>query len=327
VNLAENQAARPVGASTTGLARVLFLFLDGVGLGPDDPQVNPFAAANLPNFSELLNGRRLVAGSAPWDGDRASLRAVDALLGVDGSPQSATGQAALLTGRNVPALVGEHYGPKPNQAVAGIVRADNLFKQVVRRGGSAALLNGYPPRYFQSIESGHRLYSSIPLAATAAGLELKSVEDMQAGRAIAADFTGAGWAAQPGFPAAPIYSPEQAGHQLALLAQQYDLAWFDYWVSDLVGHRGELADAVALLENLDGVIGGLARAWSDRGDLIVISSDHGNLEDLSRRGHTRNPVPALLIGRREERLAFAAPLQDLTSFAPAILALVFGADG
>jgi len=218
VNLAENQAARPVGASTTGLARVLFLFLDGVGLGPDDPQVNPFAAANLPNFSELLNGRRLVAGSAPWDGDRASLRAVDALLGVDGSPQSATGQAALLTGRNVPALVGEHYGPKPNQAVAGIVRADNLFKQVVQRGGSAALLNGYPPRYFQSIESGHRLYSSIPLAATAAGLELKSVEDMQAGRAMAADFTGAGWAAQPGFPAAPIYSPEQAGHQLAVLA-------------------------------------------------------------------------------------------------------------
>jgi hypothetical protein len=327
VNLAENQAARPVGASTTGLARVLFLFLDGVGLGPDDPQVNPFAAANLPNFSELLNGRRLVAGSAPWDGDRASLRAVDALLGVDGSPQSATGQAALLTGRNVPALVGEHYGPKPNQAVAGIVRADNLFKQVVRRGGSAALLNGYPPRYFQSIESGHRLYSSIPLAATAAGLELKSVEDMQAGRAMAADFTGAGWAAQPGFPAAPIYSPEQAGHQLAVLAQQYDLAWFDYWVSDLVGHRGELADAVALLENLDGVIGGLARAWGDRGDLIVISSDHGNLEDLARRGHTRNPVPALLIGRQEERLAFAAHLQDLTSFAPAILALIFGADG
>ena len=327
MNLAENQAARPVGASTTGLARVLFLFLDGVGLGADDPQLNPFAAAHLPNLAELLEGRRLVAGSAPWDGDRASLRAVDALLGVDGSPQSATGQAALLTGRNVPALVGEHYGPKPNQAVAGIVRADNLFKQVVQRGGSAALLNGYPPRYFQSIESGHRLYSSIPLAATAAGLELRSVEDMQAGRAMAADFTGAGWAAQPGFPAAPIYSPEQAGHQLALLAQQYDLAWFDYWVSDLVGHRGELADAVTMLENLDAVIGGLARGWGDRGDLIVISSDHGNLEDLSRRGHTRNPVPALLIGRREERLAFAATLRDLTSFAPAILALIFGGRG
>ena len=326
MSLAEDQAPRPAVSGMAGLARVLFLFLDGVGLGADDPQVNPFSAANLPNLAALLDGRRLVAGSAPWDGPAASLRAVDALLGVEGSPQSATGQAALLTGRNVPSLVGEHYGPKPNQAVAEILRTDNLFKQVLRRGGSAALLNGYPPRYFQSIKSGHRLYSSIPLAVTAAGLDLMSVEDMRANRAMSADFTGAGWASQPGFPAAPTYTPEQAGSQLALLAGQYDLSWFDFWLSDLVGHRGEMADAVALLENLDAVIGGLARAWGDRSDLVVISSDHGNLEDLSRRGHTRNPVPALLIGRQEERLAFAAGLYDLTSFAPAILTLIFGAD-
>ncbi len=325
MSLAEDQAPRPAVSGMAGLARVLFLFLDGVGLGADDPKVYPFSAANLPNLAALLDGRRLVAGSAPWDGPAASLRAVDALLGVEGSPQSATGQAALLTGRNVPSLVGEHYGPKPNQAVAEILRTDNLFKQVLRRGGSAALLNGYPPRYFQSIKSGHRLYSSIPLAVTAAGLDLMSVEDMRANRAMSADFTGAGWASQPGFPAAPTYTPEQAGSQLALLAGQYDLSWFDFWLSDLVGHRGDMADAVALLENLDAVIGGLARAWGDRSDLIVISSDHGNLEDLSRRGHTRNPVPALLIGRQEERLAFAAGLHDLTSFAPAILALIFGA--
>lgn len=327
MSLAENQAPRPARPGTAGLARVLFLFLDGVGLGADDPQLNPFSSANLPNLAELLEGRRLVAGSAPWDGPAASLRAVDPLLGVEGSPQSATGQAALLTGLNVPSLIGEHYGPKPNQPVAEILRADNLFKQVLRRGGSAALLNGYPPRYFQSIESGHRLYSSIPLAVTAAGLDLKSVEDMRASRAMAADFTGAGWAAQPGFPAAPIYTPEQAGRQLALLAGQYDLSWFDFWLSDLVGHRGEMEDAVALLENLDAVIGGLVQAWDNRGDLVVISSDHGNLEDLSRRGHTRNPVPALVIGRREERLAFAADLHDLTSFAPAILRLIFGDQG
>jgi hypothetical protein len=27
----------------TGQRKVLFLFLDGVGLGQDDPQINPFA--------------------------------------------------------------------------------------------------------------------------------------------------------------------------------------------------------------------------------------------------------------------------------------------
>lgn len=303
---------------------MLFLFLDGVGLGADDPKINPFAAADMPNLVDLLEGRRLVAGSAPFEGQRATLLAVDARLGVEGAPQSATGQAALLTGENVPAQVGEHYGPKPNPAVREIVQRDNLFMQVLERGGSAALLNGYPPRYFEAIESGVRLYSSIPLAVTAAGVELMTVEDMQNGRAFSADFTGAGWSEQPGFPSIPVYDPMEAGRQLAKAADQYDLAWFDYWPSDFAGHRGDIADGIALLENLDAVLGGLVEGWGDRSDLIVVSSDHGNLEDLSKRGHTLNPVPALVIGPAEMRKGLAGKLEDLTSFAPAILETLFG---
>ncbi|MFQ5922689.1 MAG: peptidase [Anaerolineales bacterium] len=303
---------------------MLFLFLDGVGLGPDDPERNPFSSADMPNLVKLLEGRRLVDGSAPFEGQRATLLAVDARLGVEGAPQSATGQATLLTGENVPSQVGEHYGPKPNAAVAEIVRRDNLFKQVLERGGSAALLNGYPPRYFEAIERGARLYSSIPLAATSAGLELMTVEDMQDGRAFSADFTGVGWSEQPGFPSIPTYDPALAGRQLARAAEPYDLAWFDFWPSDFAGHRGEMTEAIALLENLDAVLGGLVEAWLGRSDLIVVSSDHGNLEDLSRRGHTLNPVPAMLIGPLEMRRGLASELEDLASFAPAILETLFG---
>ncbi|MFQ5943408.1 MAG: peptidase [Anaerolineales bacterium] len=304
--------------------RVLFLFLDGVGLGPDDPERNPFSIADMPNLVGILEGRRLVDGSAPFEGQRATLLAVDARLGVEGAPQSATGQAALLTGENVPSRVGEHYGPKPNPAVAEIVRRDNLFKQVLDRGGSAALLNGYPPRYFEAIESGVRLYSSIPLAATSAGLDLMTVEDMQNGRAFSADFTGAGWSEQPGFPAIPRYDPAQAGRQLARAAEAYDLAWFDFWPSDFAGHRGKMVDAISLLENLDAVLGGLFEAWEERSDLLVMSSDHGNLEDLSQRGHTLNPVPALLVGPLAARQQFVSELDNLASFAPAILTSLFG---
>jgi len=303
---------------------VLFLFLDGVGLGPDDPERNPFSAADMPYLLGLLDGRRLVEGSAPFEGQQATLLAVDARLGVEGAPQSATGQAALLTGENVPSQVGEHYGPKPNPAVAEIVRRDNLFKQVLERGGSAVLLNGYPPRYFEAIERGLRLYSTIPLAATSAGLELMTVEDMQDGRAFSADFTGVGWSEQPGFPSIPTYDPAQAGRQLARAAESYDLAWFDFWPSDFAGHRGEMSDAVALLENLDAVLGGLVEAWEGEPNLIIVSSDHGNLEDLSRRGHTLNSVPAILIGPPEMRRDLARGLEDLASFAPAILETLFG---
>ena len=273
------------------MARVLLLFMDGVGLGADDPSLNPLAAASMPHLSSLLEGRRLLRSAAPFQGAEATLLAVDACLGVDGMPQSASGQAAILTGRNVPKEVGEHYGPKPNPAVAAIVRQGNLFSDVVRRGGTAGLLNAYPPRYFEGIESGRRLYSCIPLAATVAGLPLRSSEDLIRGQAFSADFTGEGWALQPGFPGAPVYTPAEAGSRLAEQARQLDLAWFDYWPSDYAGHRNDADESRKLLESIDGVLGGLADAYRGSPDLVVVTSDHGNLEDLNRRGHTRNPGP------------------------------------
>ena len=102
--------------------RLLFLFLDGVGLGENDPTINPLAGAEMPNLRALLGGQPLVASAAPFESQRATLLPLDACLGVPGTPQSATGQATLLTGRNVPAEIGYHYGPKPNPAVAAYLR-------------------------------------------------------------------------------------------------------------------------------------------------------------------------------------------------------------
>lgn len=301
------------------MARVLFLFLDGVGLNGADPERNPFAAAQMPYLRSLLDGRQLLRTTAPYDGQIASLRAVDARLGIEGLPQSATGQASLLTGRNVAAEIGVHYGPKPNPPIASILRQDNLFSMVKRIGGEAALLNAYPPRYFASIRSGRRLHAAIPLAVTSAGIPLRTAEDLQAGLGISADFTGAGWVAQPGFPPAPVYTPAEAGMLIAKLAQKVDLAWFEYWLTDYAGHRGSLQQAITLLEGFARVLESIVNAWDMVSDLIVISSDHGNLEDLSVRGHTLNPVPALLIGPESLRKEFASNLDDLTDFVPAIL--------
>jgi 2,3-bisphosphoglycerate-independent phosphoglycerate mutase len=306
------------------MPRLLFLFLDGVGLGEEDPARNPLVAARTPSLDRLLQGRRLVLASAPLDGERATLRAVDACLGVEGTPQSASGQAALLTGRNVPAQIGGHYGPKPTPQIAAMLRQGNLFMQVTRSGRTAALLNAYPPRYFEAIDRGRRLYSAIPLAAAAAGVPLLTAQDLQSGHALSADFTAAGWVAQPGFPPAPVLTPAEAGRRLAGLSLNHDLTWFDYWPSDYAGHRGTLDEAVGLVETFDAVLGGLAAAWEDREDLVVITSDHGNLEDIEARGHTLRPVPALLIGPARLRRGFADNLRDLTDFAPAVVRTIFG---
>ncbi len=296
---------------------ILFLFLDGIGLGADDPAHNPFVAARLPNLRGLLGGRPLLADTPRLETDRAVFVPTDACLGVAGPPQSATGQAAILTGVNAPLLAGGHWGPKPNRSVAEIIERASLFRQLRAQGRSAALLSGYPPRYFDAIQSGRRNYSAVPLAVVAGGYPLMTVDDVRAGRAFSTDFTGAGWHRELKITDVPIYEPAAAGRQLAAAAQAYDFAFFEHWPTDYAGHRAELPEAVTLLETFDAVLGGLLAAWDDAAGLIVISSDHGNLEDLSHSHHTRNRVPTLVIGRA--RAAFAQHLHDLTGFAPAIL--------
>lgn len=297
----------------------LFLFLDGVGLGADDPAVNPLAKAAMPNLQALLGGHRLVEGVAPQETERATLLSLDATLGVEGMPQSATGQAALLTGRNVPAEVGEHYGPKPNPPVADILRNGNLFSSLKKQGKTAALLNAYPPGFFKGIESGRRLYSAIPLAVTHAGFPLFNEDDLFANKAMSVEFTGQGWRDHLGYEDSPIREPDEAGRHLAKLAKSYDFAFFEHWLSDIVGHRQAMEAAVEYLETFDGVLGGLLETWDDEAGLVLITSDHGNLENLDTRRHTHNPVPGLVIGAEELRRRFVEGMRDLTDVAPGIL--------
>jgi 2,3-bisphosphoglycerate-independent phosphoglycerate mutase len=297
----------------------LFIFLDGVGLGPDDPNNNPFSRAQMPALQRLLGGEKLFAGVAPRESERASLHGLDASLGVAGVPQSATGQATLLTGINVPAEVGYHYGPKPNPAVAEFLRNGNLFNTLKKAGRQAALLNAYPPGYFKAIDSGRRLYSAIPLAVSSAGIALKNAQDLASGRALSADFTSQGWRENLGLTDATLLTPQTAGERLAKLAQEIDFAFFEYWLSDYAGHHQDMDQAIQLLENFDGVLQGVSENWDDAQGLVLITSDHGNMEDMSTRHHTQNAVPALLIGAPELRRRFTRNLHSLADVAPAII--------
>jgi 2,3-bisphosphoglycerate-independent phosphoglycerate mutase len=169
------------------------------------------------------------------------------------------------------------------------------------------------------IESGRRLYSAIPLAVTSAGLPLRTREDLVAGQAISADFTGQGWRDRLGLTATPLLTLEGAGARLAALARDSDFSFFEYWPSDYAGHGQDMAAACELLETFDRVLGSLLAAWDDNEGLILITSDHGNLENLSVRGHTANKVPLLLIGEAAARRRFVTGASDLTHVAPATL--------
>ena len=261
----------------------------------------------------------MVENVAPYHNLRASLLALDACLGVKGMPQSATGQAALVTGKNVPADIGFHFGPWPNYAIASHIENGNLFSRLKTAGKPSAFLNAYPQRFFDSIDSGKRLLSSIPLAVTSAGLPLLTTDDLIAEQALSADFTAEAWRERLGVTDIPMINPHQAGERLAKLTQENDFSFFEYWLSDYAGHGQDMTEACTLLETFDKVLEGLLDNWSFQDSLLLITSDHGNMEDLSTRRHTMNPVPALFVGAPALRRDFITGLVDLTGITPAIL--------
>jgi 2,3-bisphosphoglycerate-independent phosphoglycerate mutase len=320
--------------------KLLFIFMDGVGLGKDDSNINPFIRAAVPNLDHLLDGNKIIAANhrtGLFDGlsliqtTRASLLALDACLGIEGIPQSASGQASLLTGKNVSAILGFHDGPKPSPVIMDILREGTLFSQVNNNEMAATLLNAYPPRYFKSIETGYRLPGVIALSASYAGMQLKTMDDLYRGEAISTDFTAQGWRDVLGFLDTPLLNPIQAGERMRQLSTGYELTFFEYWLTDVAGHQQDMQSACDLLEIFDAMLGSLVNSWDDDESLILITSDHGNIEDLSIRRHTRNDIPLLLIGSSELREQFINELTkisrsrdkfNLTDVSPSIINLL-----
>lgn len=320
--------------------KLLFLFLDGVGLGKDDPHINPFVRASTPNLDSLLEGYKFIANGyhSVSTGElsilhtkRASLLGLDACLGIEGFPQSASGQASLLTGKNVSQMLGLHDGPKPSPAVMEILKEGTLFSQLNQHKRSATLLNAFPPRYFESINTGYKLPGVIALSASYAGMHLNTMEDLNQGRAISTDFTAQGWRNHLGLINTPLLNPRQAGKRLMALSAGYELTFFEYWLTDVAGHQRDMQSACDLLELFDHVLGSLVKSWDDDHGLILITSDHGNFEDLSTRHHTQNDVPLLLIGSQELRDRFIRGLAqvnrsggklNLTHVSPTIINLL-----
>lgn len=295
---------------------VHLFFMDGVGLGTADAGINPFVTAELPHLTALLGENWYTRQNGRFTTNRATLIATDACLGVNGRPQSATGQATLLTGRNIPQQIGEHYGPKPNPAVVAAIEQGTLFQEVVAAGGQAALLTPYPDGYFEAIASGRRLYSAVPLAATAAGLPLMTADDLRNGRAVSPDFTAAGWRDHLGYHDIPQLTLAESGQRIAQLATNYHFSFFEHWPSDRAGHRGTLQAAAKHLAQIDTALSGLLNAWDDERGLLIITSDHGNIEEKDHRNHTLNPVPTILVGQGHADLA--QQVHDLTDIAKVV---------
>lgn len=301
--------------------RVLFVFLDGVGLGPGTPLAdragNPLGALPLPAFARLAGGQPWTAGATPLRSSGHVFLPVDATLGVEGLPQSGTGQASLFTGENAARLHGRHFGPYPPTTVRPVVAARSVFARLVSAGvpaGRLAFANAYPDRFFQAVEARGR-WTVTTLAAHAAGVRLRRAADLADGRALPADLTGETWQRLLD----PDHSPTdeaEAARRLAALLDDHAFVLSEYFLTDKAGHSRDVERAQDVLQSLDRFFGALLDRLDPARDVLVVTSDHGNLEDLGTKGHTRHPVPLVALGPGAGAFADARSILDVT---PAIV--------
>ena len=270
---------------------IIFIFLDGIGLAAAGPD-NPLTDLALPHVRALLGGS-FVSETRQSRADLL-LAGIDATLGVPGLPQSGTGQTALLTGMNAARLHGRHQPHFPPVALRPMLAERNILRQVVDRGGRAAFVNAFTAGYWEALAARRIRASASVIAATGAGVRFRTLEDLRIGRALSWDITGAALRARISEDLSLI-TPVTAGVNLARLARDYDLVFYETFLPDLAGHKRLSLGVSEVMGLIDGLVGGVLEAKRPA-DTLLITSDHGNIESLVAPAHTRNPVPLLVAG-------------------------------
>jgi 2,3-bisphosphoglycerate-independent phosphoglycerate mutase len=346
---------------------LIFVFLDGVGLAQAGPD-NPLTLANMPALCALLGGPLTIeraqfrlgttvpaeaaADVGRWTPGRRGdglpsiggglaelallLKPIDATLGMPGLPQSGTGQVALLAGFNAAQLHGRHQPHFPPVALRPLLAERSVLRRVVARGRRALFANAFGPRYWQAVAARRIRRSASVIAAEGAGLRFRDMDDLCAGRAMAWDVTGAALHEREPDAGSPLLTPQQAGANLARLADDHELVFYESFLPDLAGHgrlttggdesedrRSKFADGRGQSDDLPSSTRDIRASAAGRQsvetqiqaamglldgliggvlralrpqDTLLISSDHGNVESLAAPAHTRNPVPLLVAG-------------------------------
>jgi 2,3-bisphosphoglycerate-independent phosphoglycerate mutase len=289
------------------MKRMLFIFIDGFGIGEKDLMKNPVLAAKTPAFDRLFT--------------QGLLLPVDACLGVQGLPQSATGQTAIFTGVNAPVIVGRHVNAQPTKPLRDIIEQDNLFKMLLRRGLRVANSNVYRQEYLDRMNdpADKRYKPSVTSVMTmSAGLQFRKVEEFNNGRGIYHDITGQ-IIVDSGYDSHTI-TPREAAARYYAIARENDFTLFEHFVTDLAGHKMDMQFAINTIELLDTFLSELLLLLDPEEDILFITSDHGNIEDVSVKTHTRNPVPAIIYGKLPD--GFNVKIRSLLDIVPTVLAIL-----
>ncbi len=296
--------------------KVLMLFLDGVGVGNKNPDKNPFFKTDFPALKFILNERMPHINKHSIRDNYVFYKNINATLGIAGLPQSGTGQTALLCGMNAARFIGKHFGPYPYSTLVDVLANKNIFLQVEISGKKPFYVNAYPPKYFDYIKNRKSHRTATTLAWTLSGNSLNDFRKLRKSEALSSDITGERWN-NLGFPKIDEINPEEAGKRLVSFFKNYDFVFFEYFYTDHAGHHQSMEKATEELKKIDSLIAGILSSFNKNEMTLIITSDHGNIEDLSVRTHTRNPVPLIVYGEMAKRIN--SGIKNISQITPEII--------
>ncbi|MBX7170124.1 MAG: hypothetical protein K1X72_04150 [Pyrinomonadaceae bacterium] len=290
--------------------KVILYFIDGLGIGTRNEN-NPLA--NIENIEPLAHFQN-EKSNLIYDG---VLVPTDACLGVEGRPQSASGQTTILTGINAPQILGHHKQGFPNQKLRDVIAENSIFLQLKNLKIEPNLFaNAYTKQYFETHYL--RWKSATTCAVEAAEMSFRMIPDLLGGFAVFHDFTNE-FLRERGIDV-PILSAAEAGKNLAKLVESNRFTLYEHFLTDKIGHEQDFEWAKRHLPDLAEMIRTVLQNINLETTTFILTSDHGNIEDLSVRNHTLNKVPTIIWGRKRHEIA--KNINDLSDITPAIISLL-----
>ena len=288
---------------------VLLFFIDGMGIGKRGP-FNPLD--NLPNAAPLA----VFQNETPETFLDGIVVPTDPRLGIEGRPQSASGQTTILTGINAPATIGYHKQGFPNKPLLEIIGRHSIFRQLGEAGVEpVTFANAYTSGFFSERP---RWISATTAAVEAAGLRFRTMDDVRNGNAVFMDYTNR-ILIERGEDVA-IRTEVEAATVLSRIVAENRFTLYEYFITDKVGHAQDMELAKTVLTSLSLFIRELLIKLDLERTTVILTSDHGNIEDLSSRNHTLHEVPTIVWGAQRDQIA--ARINNLADITPAIVALL-----
>jgi 2,3-bisphosphoglycerate-independent phosphoglycerate mutase len=307
---------------------IFYIFLDGIGMGKFDEKINPFARYAQGIFSPL-GGKSIEDAHLPKLKSKLHFIKTDAHLGVAGLPQSATGQTAIWTGVNGAKVLGRHVSGFPTITLRKIISKYSMLKVLNENKIHADFLNCFTAPYLKHVEDKPKLVSASTLVQLASQRPLKTMDDLRAGRGLYMDLThdilrqvAMDFLPQDDPLLAPR-NPRSLGSSIFQMFEDYELTIYEYFLTDKVGHAMDWDKAKIIIDNLEAFFFGLLENLDPTKDTLIVTSDHGNMEDLSQKNHTENMVPTILYGKLAD--SYAENIQSLQDIVPQIYK-TFGLD-